>query len=220
LSTRVTALTLILWSTWWRALQPIACPTTSPRCLWPRSISCIQFNGLSRTQIITPMIGALMSVNLKAISMRWVNATHKKLNVKIWILEPGLSDSHEKQSAFRSWKQCMIRSSDYWLIRSNLAWIFIQNYRFNPLPTKECKNGLSSLPENIPLLVIRRYSSSINISHCNSARSIFRYEPVAGSPPGEGWLQQSEIRDGEHITWYQPQAYKKFSFGWHTVAGF
>jgi len=32
-------------------ITAIACPTTSLRCLCPRSISCIQLIGLSRTQV-------------------------------------------------------------------------------------------------------------------------------------------------------------------------
>jgi hypothetical protein len=54
--------------------------------------------------------------------------------------------------------------------------------------------------DEIRLLTIRRYISSINISPYHSVRILFRYEPFVGSPSGEEWLQQSEIRDGDHIT--------------------
>jgi len=41
-----------------------------------------------------------------------VAAIERRLNVKTLISELGLSGSHEKQSASRSWKRSMILSSD------------------------------------------------------------------------------------------------------------
>jgi len=84
--------------------------------------------------VITPMIGGAYEGTLKPISMRSASAMPKRLNARIWISELGFKRLTRKAICFSKLETMHDIVIGLLINKVKLAWVFMHNYSFNPLP--------------------------------------------------------------------------------------